>query len=80
MQTQSAPRFAETDGDDQFLPEFQTVDLSAGIRTDDWSITAYFENVFNEKYWLGDTGGVSIRGTQAFFLPRRFGLRYEHSF
>lgn len=62
------------------MPEFSVVDVSLGIATDRWSLTAYAENVTDEVYWVGITGGSDIRGTRAIFIPRTFGLRFGYSF
>jgi len=62
------------------MPEFTTVDLSAGIANDRWALSAYMENVLNETYWVGATGGLSLRGSRVIFVPRTFGIRLTVNF
>lgn len=59
-----------------YLPSYQTVDVSAGVRGDGWSATLYFDNVLNEKYYTS-IGWVDVgyRGRMVYTPPRRFGLR-----
>ncbi len=54
-----------------FLAEWSTVDISAGVRADNWSLTAYFENVFDESYYAADQLVVPPAG----YIPRIFGVR-----
>jgi outer membrane receptor protein involved in Fe transport len=62
------------------MPEFTTVDLSAGVANDRWALTAYMENALNETYWVGATGGLSVRGSRVIFVPRTFGIRLTVNF
>jgi iron complex outermembrane receptor protein len=78
-QAKTEPRFAEA-LDSVFLPEFSVVNLSAGVERDRWSVVAYMDNVLDEIYWLGDTGGPTRRGIEAYFIPRTFGLRFSVHF
>lgn len=80
-QSKTAPGFAQGGDTIRDLPSFNVLDMSIGISSDSWTVSAYFENVFDEKWWLGDTGGASHRGLgQAYFVPRTFGIRFTYRY
>ncbi len=74
--------------------DFGTVDLSAGIGQDDWSIEAYVDNVFDERGEIfrfaqcvettcGDPGGVTAVGGRIYTVPikpRLFGIKFSKKF
>lgn len=57
------------------LPSFSTLDLSVGVSGSKWTVTGYFNNLFDDIYWFNDVGGISRRGVEAYFVPRTYGLR-----
>ncbi|MBL8266664.1 TonB-dependent receptor domain-containing protein [Steroidobacter sp.] len=66
---------------DNLNPSFKTVNLSAGVFADQWSLTAYFENVLDEVYWHDVfVGNYPYRGAQAAFDPRMYGVRFVYHF
>lgn len=61
------------------VPQFSRVDISTGVSSDRWNISAYMQNVFDEKYWIGTSGGFGLHGVRAAIIPRTFGLRVSLS-
>jgi iron complex outermembrane receptor protein len=59
-----------------FIPSYQTVDVSAGIDTRSYSVSLYFDNILNEKYFtsVGWTN-VGFRGRMVYTPPRTYGIR-----
>jgi iron complex outermembrane recepter protein len=70
--------FPEEQNPGNFLPEWSTLDLSASVRADNWSLTAYFENVLDESYYTQQINW-SFRPT-AYYIPRMFGVRVTYDF
>ena len=66
--------FEELDIDYKIVP----VDISAGVETDRWRAVAYFDNVFDEAYWLSNFTGSRLRGTAVIVVPRTFGVRFTY--
>lgn len=65
------------------LPESSVLDLSIGLEADRWRVTAYFDNLLDDTYWISNSrlGGFgSIRGTFSDFVPRTYGLRFNYKF
>ncbi len=57
---------------------FTTVDLSMTVsHGSKWDVTAYYNNILDEKYWLSNTTVTyfPLHGGIAYFQPRMFGLR-----
>jgi iron complex outermembrane receptor protein len=61
-----------------FLPSFETLDLSVGVNGDKWTAQAYFENVLDEQYYTQQINW-SYRPT-VYFIPRMYGLRFTYNF
>jgi len=59
-----------------FIPSYQTVDVSAGFSTRAYTVSLYFDNLLNEKYFssVGWTD-VGFRGRMVYTPPRTFGAR-----
>ena len=63
------------------LPSFRTLDLSAGVSSGHWAVTAYADNVNDETYWLGVYNAYqSARAPHVNFVPRTYGLRVNYNF
>ncbi|MFT4196969.1 MAG: TonB-dependent receptor [Pseudoxanthomonas sp.] len=66
-----------------YLPSFKTVDLALGYgpRDGHWAVSAYAENLLDEKYYTS-IGWVSVgfRGRMVHIPPRTFGLRFTYRF
>lgn len=66
------------------VPKYETVDVSVGIAAADeqWSLTAYADNILDEDYFLSTQfeADTSRRGGFVSFLPRTWGLRFTVSF
>jgi iron complex outermembrane receptor protein len=67
-------------GPDNLLMDYDSLSLSAGLSSGRWDVTAYMENVTNQKYWLQITEYNNREGTLAVFEPRTFGLRVNYKF
>jgi iron complex outermembrane receptor protein len=61
-----------------FLPSWETLDLSATVSAGNWAVQAYFENVLDENYYTQQINW-SFRPT-AYYIPRAFGLRLTYDF
>ncbi|MFC3050676.1 TonB-dependent receptor [Kordiimonas pumila] len=62
-----------------YVDAYNTVDLSIGLQTDSWTVTAYFENVLNEKYHSAvGWETVGFRGPLLYTEPRMFGIRLTY--
>ncbi|MEM8652561.1 MAG: hypothetical protein AAGF54_18685, partial [Pseudomonadota bacterium] len=59
---------------------YTSVDIAAGVYTDRWSIEGFFDNVFDETFWLSNSTGGSLQGTFVTFVPRTFGVRLSVKF
>lgn len=70
--------FPEEQNPGNFLPSWETLDLSAGLDGERWSLLAYYENVLDETYYTGQTNW-SFRPT-VYFMPRGYGARFVYRF
>ncbi len=62
-------------------PRFHTVNLSTGVRSLDWDLTVYIDNLFDETYWLSiSTPDYPVHGSRAYFNPRTWGIRFNYRF
>ena len=59
-----------------YVSSINTLDLSVGFGTDDWTVTAYMDNVFDDKYWTAFFGSFQ---PQAAFEPRMYGFRFTYN-
>ncbi|MBL4837088.1 MAG: TonB-dependent receptor [Kordiimonadaceae bacterium] len=59
-----------------YLGAINTLDISAGVETEKWVLTAYMENVFNDIYW---TGIIDDDRPVANFEPRMYGIRFTYN-
>jgi iron complex outermembrane recepter protein len=62
------------------LPRYDTVDLAIGFSSDKLTVSAYGENIFDNKYWTGTNSFPLLRGTGVLFVPRTFGIRMSYNF
>lgn len=69
--------FPDEQNPGNYLPSWETLDLSVGVSSDDWSLVAYFENLLDEAFYTGQINW-SFRPT-AYYLPRTYGLRFSYS-
>ena len=61
--------------------EFSVMDVRVGLETDSWSVTAFADNLFNEKYLNEVITAVEFGGS--FISPgglRRFGVEVGYKF
>jgi iron complex outermembrane receptor protein len=70
--------FEEEKNPGNFLPSWRTLDVSATITAERWSLQAYYENVLDEEYYTGQTSW-SFRPT-VYFIPRTYGARFMYNF
>jgi outer membrane protein OmpA-like peptidoglycan-associated protein len=67
------------------IDAYTVVNLSAGIERDNWTFTAYVENLFDERGQIdiSDPGYFSPSGfdyTENVIMPRNFGIRWTQRF
>ena len=63
------------------LPSYTTVDLRAGVYSDDWRLTAYLKNVGDKRGVVEATTRGGTSSPQAIFLqPRTVGVSVSRSF
>ncbi|WP_299329072.1 TonB-dependent receptor [Parasphingopyxis sp.] len=69
----------ENPGNTQEFDDFEILDLTAGLRGDNWRATAFVRNVFNQIYITED---LQLGGVSTFFLnrPRTFGLEIRFDY
>ncbi len=77
-QSHSYEDFAQNQAD--MNNAFDLTDVTLDIGNDRWSLSAYFENVFDKTYWLANSTGSSLHGTFVAFIPRTYGLRFNMNF
>lgn len=69
------------DADREFLDAFDVLNLRLGLRADRFDVEVFVENLFDEKYITGTTGGGSLAPVLGVSPPfevgstRRFGVR-----
>ncbi|WP_020400586.1 TonB-dependent receptor [Kordiimonas gwangyangensis] len=69
--------------DQQILPSFEVVKLTAGYKRDNWSVKLFADNLFN-AYGQSGGRGAGRYGVQGSFVyviaPRTFGLSFGYDF
>lgn len=68
---------------EDIIPSFSLVNLTVGVQSDNWSLTAYFENVLDEVYYheasfSGLSATQGYRGAQVTYEPRMYGIRFTY--
>ncbi|MEE4450644.1 TonB-dependent receptor [Novosphingobium resinovorum] len=59
-----------------YVPSYKTFDLTVGVSTPQYRISAYFDNILNEKYFTSvGWYDVARRGRMVYTPPRVFGIR-----
>ncbi len=62
------------------LDSFVSLDLSLGLETPRWSVTAFVDNATGDEYNIGQIVGQSLRGRATRYVPRMFGVRLTAKF